>query len=142
MRLPIPALLPDAYVAAVSQRLVICKRLARYRDDAEVDRIRDELLDRYGPLPAQAENLLQVIRLKILCRRLGVLAIDAARGEIVLTASETSKIDPQRLINLLTQAKGGLRVTPDHKIYARAPQAEPHELFESARRLLINLGAA
>ncbi len=48
----------------------------------------------------------------------------------------------KRLVNLLTQASGGLRVTPGHKIHAPAPRGGPDELFRAARRLLANLGAA
>ncbi len=139
IRLPIPARLPEAYVASVNQRLVLYKRLASCRDDSEVDRVRDEILDRFGPLPDEAENLLRVIRLKILARELGVIAIDAAQGEIILTAAESTRIDPQRLVNLLTQAKGGLRVSPDHKIHARTPGGDPIQLFDAAHRLLTNL---
>ncbi len=145
IRLPVPARLPEDYVAVVNQRLVLYKRLASCRDDAEVDRIRDELLDRFGALPQDAENLLQVIRLKMLASRLGIAAIEAARGELVLTAAPSTRVDPQRLVNLLTQANGGLRVTPDHRIHAPLPaaaRADPGELFAAARRLLVNLGAA
>jgi transcription-repair coupling factor (superfamily II helicase) len=141
IRLPVAARLPEAYVAVVSQRLVLYKRLAICRDDADVDRIRDELLDRFGPLPAEAENLLEIIRLKILARRLGVVAVDVARGEIVLTAGENTNVDPQRLLNLLKQGGGGLRVAPDHKIYAPAPRrGVPEALFAAARRLFEHLG--
>ena len=70
IRLPIPARLPEAYVASVNQRLVLYKRLASCRDDAEVDGIRDELLDRFGALPVEVQNLIEVIRLKIVARRL------------------------------------------------------------------------
>jgi transcription-repair coupling factor (superfamily II helicase) len=143
IRLPIPARLPDDYVATVSQRLVLYKRLASCRDDAEVDRIRDELLDRFGPLPEVSENLLHVIRLKIKARDLGVASIDLANGEFVLKAAENTKVDPERLLRLMTQARGGLRVTPGHKIYAPAPGAlDAAKLFDSARRLLVHLGAA
>jgi hypothetical protein len=45
-------------------------------------------------------------------------------------------------MRLLTQAGGGLRVTPGHKIYAPAASREPAQLFDSARRLLANLGGA
>jgi transcription-repair coupling factor (superfamily II helicase) len=141
IRLPVAARLPEAYVAVVSQRLVLYKRLAICRDDADVDRIRDELLDRFGPLPAETENLLEIIRLKILARRLGVVAVDVARGEIVLTAGENTNVDPQRLLNLLKQGGGGLRVAPDHKIYAPAPgRGVPEALFAAARRLFEHLG--
>jgi transcription-repair coupling factor (superfamily II helicase) len=141
IRLPIPARLPDDYVASVNQRLVLYKRLASSREDADVDRIRDEILDRFGPLPAEAENLIGVIRLKVLARKLGVLAVDTAKREIVLTVAETPNFDPQRLVNLLTQANGGLRVAPGHKIVAAAPGGDPPQLMETAQRLLSNLGA-
>jgi transcription-repair coupling factor (superfamily II helicase) len=142
IRLPVPARLPEAFVPVVSQRLVLYKRLASCREDAEVDRVRDEILDRFGPLPDEARNLFEVIRLKILARRLGVVAVDLANGELVLTAAQTSNVDPERLMRLLTQAGGGLRVTPGHKIYAPAASREPAQLFDSARRLLANLGGA
>jgi transcription-repair coupling factor (superfamily II helicase) len=139
IRLAVSARLPEDYVADVNQRLVLYKRLASCRDDAEVDRIRDELLDRFGSMPAPAQNLIEVIRLKILARRLGVAAVDQQNGEIVLTAAEPSKVDPQRLLNLLTQAGGGLRVTPGHKIIARAPKGGADTLFRATRALLANL---
>jgi transcription-repair coupling factor (superfamily II helicase) len=142
IRLPVAARLTEEYVPEVGQRLVLYKRLASCRDDAEVDRIRDELLDRFGPLPAEAENLVEVIRLKIRARRLGVASIDQKNGEIVLTAAERTQVDPKRLLNLLTQAKGGLRVTPGHQILAPAPRRGGEQaLFDAARRLLENLGA-
>jgi transcription-repair coupling factor (superfamily II helicase) len=142
IRLPVPARLPEDYVPDVNQRLVLYKRLASCRDDAEVERIRDELLDRFGPMPVLAENLIEVIRLKIQARRLGVAAIDQQQGEIVLTAAEQTRVDPQRLVNLLTQAGAGLRVAPGHKIHAPAPKGGPQKLFRATRRLLANLGAA
>jgi transcription-repair coupling factor (superfamily II helicase) len=142
IRLPIPARLPDDYVASVSQRLVLYKRLASCRDDFEVDRIRDEILDRFGPLPELTENLLHVIRLKIKARELGIASIDLANGEFVLKPGENTKVDPERLLRLMTQARGGLRVTPGHKIFAPAPGvADSAKLFDSARRLLVHLGA-
>jgi len=140
IRLPVPARLPEAYVAVVNQRLVLYKRLASCRDDTDVDRIRDELLDRFGPLPDEAENLLEIIRVKIQARQLGVVAVDVIRGEIVLTAGATTSVDPQRLLNLLKQSTGGLRVAPNHRIYAPAPErGGPRALFDASRRLLENL---
>jgi transcription-repair coupling factor (superfamily II helicase) len=106
-----------------------------------VDRIRDELLDRFGSLPQVAENLLQVIRLKIAARRLGIASVDLANGEFVLTAAAQTQVDPERLLRLMTQARGGLRVTPGHKIFAPAPgAADAPKLFDSARRLMAHLG--
>ncbi len=141
IRLPVTARLPESYVSAVSQRLVLYKRLASCRDDGEIERIRDEMIDRYGSLPDEAENLFEVIRLKARARKLGIAAIDLSNGEIVLTAADRSRVDPQRLLDLLQQAGTGMRVAPDRKIYARAPEGGGARLFDAARNLLANLGA-
>jgi transcription-repair coupling factor (superfamily II helicase) len=144
IRLPVVARLPEAYVSDTSQRLVLYKRLASSRDEAELSFLRDEILDRFGPLPQEAENLLEVIRLKILARTLGVLAVSTVRGELVLTVSESTRIDPQRLVQLLTRAGANIRVTPDHKIHAPGVPAgsPPSALFDAAQDLLLQLGAA
>lgn len=141
IKLPVVGRLPENYVGDVSQRLVLYKRLSSARDENEVALIRDELLDRFGRLPAEAENLLEVIRIKILARRLGVMRIETQRGELVLQIASQSKIDPDRLIQLLTHARSGLRVTPDQKLIAKAPGPEggPPALFEATRTLLSQL---
>ena len=142
IRLPVEARLPERYVPDVSQRLVLYKRLASARDDDDMTRIRDEILDRCGPLPIEAENLFGVIRLKIGARKLGIRAIDLARGELVFSVSESTQIDPKRLLHLMTHAGTGLRVTPDHKIFCPAPDlaAGPPALFDAAQGLLDQLG--
>ena len=142
IRLPVTARLPESYVSAVSQRLVLYKRLASAPDEADLERIRDEILDRYGALPQEATNLVGVIRLKVLARNLGVGSVDLVRGELVLATGASSRVDPERLVNLLTQAGSGVHVTADHRILAPAPQeADADLLLASAERLLRDLGA-
>jgi transcription-repair coupling factor (superfamily II helicase) len=143
IRLPVPARLPEDFVSDVSQRLVLYKRLASSRDDADVDRIRDEILDRFGHLPAEAENLFEVIRTKVLARRLGVASVELAKGDFVLSAGAVTKIDPQRLVNRMLQTGTRLRVTPDHRILSPAPSgADARGLLEAAKELLRSLGAS
>ncbi len=103
--------------------------------------IRDELLDRFGRLPSEAENLLEVIRLKILARRLGILRIETQRGELVLQVANQSRIDADRLVQLLTHARAGIRVTPDQRLIAKAPGPEggAPALFDAIRTLLAQL---
>ena len=119
--LPLVARMPDDYVDDVNQRLVIYKRLSSARDGNEVAQIRDEVLDRYGAMPDEGENLLQVIGLKIRARKLGIAALRLEGGEFALQVAESSQIDPQRLVAILNQASSGMRVTPDHRIFSPAP---------------------
>jgi transcription-repair coupling factor (superfamily II helicase) len=144
IKLPVVGRLPEEYVADVSQRLVLYKRLSSARDENEVELIRDELLDRFGRLPGEAENLLEVIRLKISARRLGIVRIETLRGEIVLQVAPRSQIDPDRLVQLLSQARGGLRVTPEQRLIAKAPGPEggAAALFDATRTLLRKLSGS
>ena len=144
IKLPVVGRLPEDYVSDVSQRLVLYKRLSSARDENEVAMIRDELLDRFGRLPTEAANLLEVIRLKIAARRLGIIRIETLRGEIVLQVAAKSQIDPSRLVQLLSHARSGLRVTPDQRLIAKAPGPEggAEALFAAIRSLLRKLSGS
>ncbi len=124
IRVPLAALLPEGYVEDVSQRLVLYKQLSSARDEAELGAIRDDLLDRYGPLPPEARNLLDVIRLKILCRRLALEGIDASPNELALRVGPRSRIDATRLCALIGRPGTPLRVTPDRRVRLAIRRAE------------------
>jgi transcription-repair coupling factor (superfamily II helicase) len=74
---PSDAHLPSDYVAREDLRLEAYRRLAAVTGDAEVDDIRAEWLDRFGPLPPAAEGLLAVARLRVECLRTGVREVSA-----------------------------------------------------------------
>jgi transcription-repair coupling factor (superfamily II helicase) len=78
--LPVAANLPAAYVAAESQRLEAYRRLAAVRTEAEVDDIRAEWEDRYGPLPEPAERLLEAALIRAHCARVGVRELLTVKG--------------------------------------------------------------
>jgi transcription-repair coupling factor (superfamily II helicase) len=74
---PSDAHLPADYVAREDLRLEAYRRLASVTGEGEVDDIRAEWLDRFGPLPAPAEGLLAVARLRVECLRTGVREVSA-----------------------------------------------------------------
>ncbi len=74
-----PAYLPGAYVAEPEQKMDIYRRLARLSDETRVDRLGEEIQDRYGPLPPQVSNLLDLTRIRILAVQNGVEEVRAGR---------------------------------------------------------------
>ncbi len=70
--LPIDANVPHAYVPAERLRLDAYRRIAAVSSAEDVAAVRDELTDRYGPIPEQVENLLAVAEFRQLCRTVGV----------------------------------------------------------------------
>ena len=75
--LPVDAHLPPDYIASDRLRLEGYRRLAAAADDAAVDAVVEELVDRYGPLPETAQRLVAVARLRLLCREYGITEVSA-----------------------------------------------------------------
>jgi transcription-repair coupling factor (superfamily II helicase) len=80
--LPVDANLPVEYLPGERLRLEAYRALASATTEAAVDAVRAELVDRYGPIPAQVENLLAVARFKVLCRSYGVTEVSLQGNSI------------------------------------------------------------
>src|SRR5690606_9000107 len=76
VELRVPAFLPESYVADVQVRLTLYKRIAAAQTAEALDELNAELYDRFGPLPAPAQNLLRIAHLKLIARELGVRRLD------------------------------------------------------------------
>ena len=84
VELPLPARIPESYIPHLPVRLAVYQRLARTGDRSEVPELREELRDRFGPLPQDVENLLQVADLRAIAGGLGILSITQSEDAIVL----------------------------------------------------------
>ena len=74
-----PVLIPESYVADLNVRLGLYRRIAALVDRREIESFAAELIDRFGSLPAEVDNLLEIIAIKNLCRQAGVEKVDAGR---------------------------------------------------------------
>ena len=100
-----PALLPESYCGDVHERLVLYKRLANCASDAELERLTEELVDRFGPFPDAARVLLECHRLRIQGAPLGVQKIDASAGGIVVQFVPQPPVDPKRVLSLVQSSR-------------------------------------
>ena len=76
VNLSIPAFIPEDYIADVNQRLVLYKRFASCMDDVSVEVVREEMVDRFGPLPEMVSNLLSIITFKNILRQFFITRLD------------------------------------------------------------------
>ncbi|KHO22750.1 transcription-repair coupling factor [Mycolicibacterium setense] len=81
--LPVDAHLPPEYIGSDRLRLEGYRRLAAATDEAAVKAVVDELVDRYGPLPVEAQRLVAVARLRLLCREYGITEIGAVSASTI-----------------------------------------------------------
>ena len=114
--LGMPVLIPDWYVADLSVRMSLYRRIAWLKEADEIEQTAAELIDRFGPIPAETENLLEVVKIKQFCRRAGISKLDAGpKGAVVQFHNDQVK-DPSKLVVWLSAQKGTAKLRPDHKL--------------------------
>jgi transcription-repair coupling factor (superfamily II helicase) len=119
----VEALLPETYVPEVNQRLALYKRLAEVRGAEEVEQIRAELADRFGPLPSAVEALVEVLALRVAARDLGVERIEARRGRAVLTFSPSTRVSPERILAAISRSRGAMALKKEYTLEVRIPES-------------------
>ncbi|MEK9754149.1 MAG: transcription-repair coupling factor, partial [Rhodospirillaceae bacterium] len=137
--LGLEVLIPESYVADLNVRMQLYRRLAALSERAEIEAFAAEMIDRFGPLPASAENLLQVVALKAICRKAGVDRVDAGPKGAVVGFHDDSFANPAGLVGWLTQHQGTAKLRPDHKVVFMRRWDTPEDRLEGARYLVGEL---
>ena len=81
----IEAIIPDFYIESDSERLDIYRRLYSASDEKEIEKMREELQDRFGEYPVEVENLLQIVEVRICASRAGFPRIGLKGGMMSIT---------------------------------------------------------
>jgi transcription-repair coupling factor (superfamily II helicase) len=135
LRLGLSAFLPEGYVADPNQRLVIYRKLASALDDQEIYQIGDELRDRYGELPAAAELLLDVMKLRVLMKQLHVELAEFDGNNLVFAFPANTKVAPEQILALLEDNKK-YRFSPDYRLTIRLGRLPREEVLAIAKKEL------
>jgi transcription-repair coupling factor (superfamily II helicase) len=101
VELHLPALIPEDYVPDVHLRLVLYKRISGAESREELDELKVELIDRFGPLPPYAQSLFRMTQIKLRAAELGIRKIDAGATGGYIAFDESNKIDAARVVKLI-----------------------------------------
>ena len=111
-----PVLIPESYVPDLGVRLGLYRRIAGLTDRREIDGFAAELIDRFGPLPAEVENLLEIIAIKRYCREAGIEKLEGGPKGAVISLRDNRFANPAGLVELIQRHAGTLKLRPDQKI--------------------------
>jgi len=103
-----------AYVPEMNQRLMIYRKIADARADAELDQIISELRDRYGPVPQTVEHLEQYGRIRIMADRLGIESIDREAQTVAIKIrpdTQGQRLNVERLLKVV-RGRGDTTLVP------------------------------
>jgi len=132
----LPAFIPEAYVEDPGERLSLYRRLSLSRSDEEVERIREELVDRFGGIPSEVDHLIEVIKVKIVLTRLSIRKFEQTASQMVLTFDETTRVSPKTVVELVNRGEGRYRLTPDSKLVIEGWSGVGKDPFGAAKKLL------
>jgi transcription-repair coupling factor (superfamily II helicase) len=131
-----PVLIPEDYVADLSVRLSLYRRLADLDDERDIDAFGAEMVDRFGPLPAEVRHLLDTVVVKALCRRANVAKIDAGPKGAVVAFRDDRFGNPEGLIAFIHKQGREAKVRPDMKVVFFADWERPEDRLKGAARIL------
>jgi len=132
-------LIPEAYVPDLNVRLALYRRLSEAEKSAERESLAAEMIDRFGPLPPEAGQLLKVVAIKGLCREANVAKIDVGPKGAVVTFRDEQFKNPMGLVGFVQKHQAAWRIRPDNKVVVKGEWEEPAERLNAAERILTEL---
>ena len=139
LNLGIPVLLPEEYIADLSVRMGLYRRIGALANQAEVDSFAAELVDRFGKMPPEAEFLLNTVALKVLCRAAGVDRIDAGEKAVVLSLHDNKFAKPDKLIAWLQKNAPLVRLRPDHRVIVQRAWNDERQRLSGVTSIVSSL---
>jgi len=113
INLGMPVMIPESYIQDLNLRLSIYRRIAELKDKNEIEGFAAELIDRFGKLPQDVENLLKLVEIKQLCRKVGIDKLEAGPKGAVMSFHPSTKINIGRLVEYISKQMGTVKLRPE-----------------------------
>lgn len=131
--------LPESYVADRHQRMVFYRRIAGAESVEVLEGLRDEMKDRFGPLPGPADSLLEVAELKVRAQQLGLTKVEGSAEAVKVDLSMAPDSLLERVLEMVREQTIPLTVRPPHALVARFEQGRYATPLRAAGRFIALL---
>ena len=135
----VPLMIPQTYVKDLGVRLGLYRRIGALKDENELLDMREELIDRFGAIPPEVENLLQTIEIKQLCYKANIAKVDAGAKGVLLAFHNNVFVAADKLIDWVTKSFGVLKIRPDQKLFADKDLSSYNERIAFIKKLIGKL---
>jgi transcription-repair coupling factor (superfamily II helicase) len=130
------AFLAERYIPDIDQRMSAYRRLAKMTKLQQIADFKSELIDRFGPLPDEAANLLLKIVLKVMAKKAGVARLDMTNQKIVLHFSESHQRNPGAMVDMIMDAPKRFELSPDYVLKAQLTAHNMGSQMAQAKNIL------
>lgn len=110
-------MIPETYVRDLGVRLGLYKRIGEIADTEAIADMREELIDRFGKLPDEVDNLLKTVEIKLMCKQANIDKIDAGAKGILISFRNNVFAEPEKLLDLIKRSFGVIKVRPDQRLF-------------------------
>ncbi|HEY0646860.1 transcription-repair coupling factor [Phenylobacterium sp.] len=132
-------LIPDEYVPDLNVRLALYRRISDAEKAQDREALAAELIDRFGPLPPEADQLLKVVAIKGLCREANVSKIDVGpKGAVVSFRNDFFK-NPGNLVGFVAKNQVAWKIRPDNRVVVKGEWETPKQRLDAAEKVLAEL---
>jgi transcription-repair coupling factor (superfamily II helicase) len=132
----ITVMIPEDYVPDLHLRMSLYRRLGELKDLSEIDGLGAEMIDRFGPLPVEVQNLLKVVYVKSLCRVANVEKLDAGPKGIVVTFRDKQFPNPAALVHYIAKQGTMAKIRPDQSVFLTRDLPTPEKRLTVAAQVM------
>ena len=138
----VPVLIPEVYVPDLDLRMGLYRRINDIEDRQGIDAFAAELIDRFGKLPPETRNLIDVIAIKLDCRAARVAKLDVGQKGALVTFAEGGFPNVRGLFSYVERLKGTAKLRPDEKLVIQRDWTDPAKRLHGAGQLARGLAKA
>ena len=128
-------LIPEDYVADLDVRMALYRRLGDVSSQDEIDAFGAELVDRFGKMPREVEQLLEIVAIKTTCRKAGIAKIDAGPKGAVISFRSDQFANPAGLVEFIGTSPLDVKLRPDQKVVFRQEWADEKARLRGAKKI-------
>jgi transcription-repair coupling factor (superfamily II helicase) len=132
-------LIPETFVADLQTRLGLYRRLSAFSEQKDLDAFAAELHDRFGRAPEEVAHLLDIVSIKLQCRRANVASVEAGPKGAVIGFRNGVFANPPALVQWISGQGALAKLRPDMKLVIMRSWASPEERLKGARGLMTQL---
>jgi transcription-repair coupling factor (superfamily II helicase) len=125
INLHVSAFIPDSYLNDVNARLTLYKRLANCLNEGEIQELKAEIIDRFGPLPEATQQLFGIAQLKLHLKSLGIIKLEVSDQYGYIYFSEKPNVDPGKIIQLIQKQPKNYQLVSNSTLKFKVTHSEP-----------------
>ena len=127
--------IPDSYIENSSQKIEVYQNIALCRNKEDIENTKNDIIDRFGKMPREVENLLEIARIKEICNQKGIIKITQRNNNIIFTFANNESFD-MPIDELIKQYGDRIKFSPGKEPYITYKLEDQSDILEEIKQFL------